>query len=406
VLLHALYAIGGYYLNASENRDIAVLSVPTFKPEYKDPLYPQQASHDFQRVAREFIAKASTDSKKRIIVNLRANCGGDTFLRFDLFKLFFPDMEPDHATRRRAHQPCEELVKLATSAGNTGLAQGVNILNPTLGSPLSEFYYRFWSTNPNGTAFASNAAYYGPHVSANDNFTTLRAWNLSTTAGFATNSTITGYGGPLATPKAPFNASNIVLLQDGVCSTCAIFSELMHTLAGVQTLAIGGLPQDTIAMQKVRGTKGWLAWDLQRLRQFSTDAYGNANESNCLSWRGTELEAMNKTTEIFNRDAGFQVNAADGIRIGDTTETPLQFVYEAAECRIWYSPVMIFDASKVWEATANTKWGNGECNAGSGWQKRGNGNTTPGDGSFNDAGKLKSSIFATALSITALLLVL
>lgn len=408
VLLHASYAIGGYYLNGSANRDVAVLSIPTFDPEYQNPTYPQEALHDFQRVAREFISKASADGKKKIVIDLRANGGGSTFLGFDLFKLFFPEMEPYHATRRRAHQPYEQLVKLAAQAADSLLADGVDILDPTFGSSLSEFYYRFWSTAPDGTDFASPAEYYGPHTSSNDNFTSLRAWNLSTTSGFAPNSSVAGYGGPLATPKAPFNASNIVLLQDGACSsTCAIFSELMRTLAGVQTLAIGGLPQDTIAMQKVGGTKGWLTWDLKKLRGFSEDAYGNANESTQLSWRGTELEAMNKSTVIFERTAGFQVNAADGIRRGDSSETPLQFVYEAAECRIWYSPVMIFDVSKVWEAAANTKWGNGTCNAGPGWAKHGDGNTNVGGSSPNGvAGRVGPSAFAVTLSIVPLLLFL
>jgi hypothetical protein len=116
---------------------------------------------------------------------------------------------------------------------------------------------------------------------------------------------------------------------------------------------------------------------------------------------------MNKSTVIFERTAGFQVNAADGIRRENPSKTPLQFVYEAAECRIWYSPVMIFVVSKVLEAAANTKWGNGTCNAGPGWTKRGDGNTNVGGSSPNGvAGRVGSSAFAVTLSIVALLLFL
>lgn len=138
-------------------------------------------------------------------------------------------------------------------------------------------------------------------------------------------------------------------------------------MAGVQTLAIGGLADDSTPMQKVGGTKGWLTWTLQSLSGFSFYGYMYANETTQASWKGTEIEAMNQSTAIFQRANNFQVNAADGIRKGDDTQTPLQFVFEAAECRIWYTVPMIFDVSTVWAAAANTRWGNGTCNAGKGW---------------------------------------
>lgn len=408
-ILHPGNAIGGYYLNGSEYGDVAVLSIPTFGPEYSDPEFRNQPSFDFQTVARQFIKQAAADGKKKMVIDLRANGGGTTFLGFDLFKLFFPVTEPYQANRRHAHQAYKQLLDLATFLGDTFIAQGKDITDPDVGAGLSEFYYRYFSVTPNDTDFASPAAFYGPHVSANDNFTSLRGWNLSTTAGLSSNSSVAGYGGPLAVTTSPFNASNIVLLQDGACaSTCAIFSELMRTMKGVETLAIGGLPNDDIPMQKVGGTKGWLTWDLDDFSGFSSNAYASANETTIESWEGTELEAMNKTKVIYGRGANFQVNAADGIRRGDTSETPLQFVYEAAECRIWYTPQMIFNVTQVWEAAARTKWGDGKCNAGPGWGKsdslNGNANNSnPGTGA---AGRAGMPAIALIFSVAAIILVL
>lgn len=48
------------------------------------------------------------------------------------------------------------------------------------------------------------------------------------------------------------------------------------------------------------------------------------------------------------------VNSRDGIRKGDPTETPLQFVYEPANCRIYYTPEMAVDQTAAWKTVADT----------------------------------------------------
>jgi hypothetical protein len=47
------------------------------------------------------------------------------------------------------------------------------------------------------------------------------------------------------------------------------------------------------------------------------------------------------------------VNFRNNIRIGDESVTPLQFVYEAADCRIWYTPEMIYDPTSLWSRVAS-----------------------------------------------------
>jgi hypothetical protein len=59
------------------------------------------------------------------------------------------------------------------------------------------------------------------------------------------------------------------------------------------------------------------------------------------------------------------VNARDGIREGDKEETPLHFVYEAADCRIYYTPAMVVDQEAVWKTVADTAFkGQSSCVAG------------------------------------------
>lgn len=60
------------------------------------------------------------------------------------------------------------------------------------------------------------------------------------------------------------------------------------------------------------------------------------------------------------------MNYRDGIRKNDTTMTPLQFVYEAADCRIFWTAPMTIDISTAWKAVADSAWnGKNRCVAGS-----------------------------------------
>lgn len=46
------------------------------------------------------------------------------------------------------------------------------------------------------------------------------------------------------------------------------------------------------------------------------------------------------------------INFADAIRPDDKSETPLQFVYEAADCRLFRTPDMLTDVTEMWRAVA------------------------------------------------------
>ena len=65
------------------------------------------------------------------------------------------------------------------------------------------------------------------------------------------------------------------------------------------------------------------------------------------------------------RGTNYVINARDGIRQGDDSETPLQFVYEPADCRIYYTPEMAVDQSAAWKTVADTAFnGINHCVAG------------------------------------------
>jgi hypothetical protein len=76
-----------------------------------------------------------------------------------------------------------------------------------------------------------------------------------------------------------FNASDMILLYDGYCaSTCTVFSELMKTLGGVQSIAVGGRPQ-LAAMQGVGGVKGSNIQEFKTLIGLTAKVFQIANQS-------------------------------------------------------------------------------------------------------------------------------
>jgi hypothetical protein len=59
------------------------------------------------------------------------------------------------------------------------------------------------------------------------------------------------------------------------------------------------------------------------------------------------------------------VNFRNNIRKGDESATPLQHVYEAADCRFFYTAEMHVDQTAVWDRAYDSTWGNMECVEGS-----------------------------------------
>jgi hypothetical protein len=368
--------IGGYFLE-DDYSDVAVLSVPSFVGI--------DAQEEFQETAANFIAAAKAAGKKKMVIDVSANGGGTILLGYDLYKLFFPN-DIDHAAedRFRAFESTDLIGQkfseaagtfprtLVNSTGNETLAD----LNDNIAS--SVFNYRT-DVDAESKNFDSWADKFGPGImQKGDNFTNLFHWNLSDVL-IPLNSGgvfIHGYG-PLSNyTQQPFAAEDVVVVTDGYCaSTCTIFSELMRQRAGVKYISLGGRPRAGIT-QAVGGVKGTnnLPWSyIQSLAQYTvTELNNTVAESQYLN--STELgEYFDET--VFNRASignAVNVNFRDGIRdmdlasnTNETNNIPLQFVYEAADCRILYTKAMTVDVTAIWKAVADSTWrGKSHCIAG------------------------------------------
>lgn len=83
-----------------------------------------------------------------------------------------------------------------------------------------------------------------------------------------------------------------------------------------------------------------------------------------------------------NGNIAARVNLRNNVRQGDESLTPSQFIYEAADCRPFYTPQQIRDQSLVWEAAYSARWQDAPCVEGSTGQQ----SSAPGLSYFPNVG--------------------
>lgn len=160
-------------------------------------------------------------------------------------------------------------------------------------------------------------------------------------------------------------------LTDGVCaSTCTTFVERMKK-QGVRSVVFGGRPHYG-PMQAVGGVKGGQSLKLTDIFQYLQVGYELALNASKTDHPVLTPEQLKRAQEIgpkspddfplITRDNG--VNFRNQYREGDDV-SPLQFVYEAAECRLFYTIENYISPATQWVAAARAMFGNGTCVQGS-----------------------------------------
>jgi len=209
-------------------------------------------------------------------------------------------------------------------------------------------------------------------VWAGDDYTNLMRWNfndsLSTiNSTFGLGIDISGYGSRTNLTQ-PFAPEDIIMLYDGSCaSTCTLFSEWMRLDGKVKSVMMGGRP-NTNVVQAVGGVKGAQVLgfdDISYYAKFSAEFTEDPEILEDLSVFNDYATQRSVATGVNFRDQILPGNVNDGL--------PAQFVYEAADCRLFYRPEHINDISAVWKSAANAAWNGGRCISGAGLSKRDNG---------------------------------
>lgn len=195
VLRHPHDLIRGYYLNETGTHDVAVLQVPTFR------LGTEISS--FVKTSVDFVKRAVTDGKVKMIIDLSGNTGGDVAQGFNLFRLFYPDQPVYSATRFRATELIDLMGQVYSRVTDSDI---VRALDPPI-------IFQNAVTPDQQGHFASWEQFYGPHDILDANMSSLYAiYNLSTESN--RDDPISGYGGiPSDFLTQPFETENIVLVR-------------------------------------------------------------------------------------------------------------------------------------------------------------------------------------------------
>ncbi|KUJ13113.1 uncharacterized protein LY89DRAFT_592412 [Mollisia scopiformis] len=343
--------VSGYYLNGADYEDVAVLSLLAFESE--SPL-------EFQQVTQQFFADAVRDGKTKLVIDLSANGGGYILQGYDEFRQLFPDIVQDGNSRWR-----ENPTFLAISEVFSSISASFNPLtssNFVINEAESVFNYRY-DLNISNEPFLTFEDKFAPHVYKGDNFTNLMRWNLNdplTTSNdtYGLGTDITGYRSRTNFTQ-PFEADNIIMLLDGYCaSTCTLFTEFMRTQAGIKSIAMGGRPMEG-PIQGVGGIKGAqiLGWgDIYSAAQTAL-LNATAEQAAILSTLSPLPASRALSTGINVRDNILPDHVEDGL--------PGQFVFEEADCRLYYTEPMVTDVTALWKAAADAAFGGASCNYGS-----------------------------------------
>ncbi|KAE9981003.1 hypothetical protein EG328_011904 [Venturia inaequalis] len=327
--------VTGYFLNASS---IGVLSIPSFL-EYGD------AVGTFSDTVGEFIRRSKAAGLEKIVIDLQHNDGGAALLAHDTFKHFFPNLEPFGGSRMRAHPIANILGKTITKYWN-GLKRTTHDYFALL---ADEWLSSVRINADTGRNFTSWEKFYGPHEAYGDTFTTTQRLNLSSTLFDAASlSGFVPFGYAYRTPAVstpPYEAKNIVILTDGICSsTCAMFVEMMQHRANVSTVVVGGRPING-PMQTVGGSRGARVYSGQILNNNIALAQNidNATESTLPDRSDTGMYITYSS-----------INLRDQVR--KNSDTPLQFSYEAAHCRIFWTFHTVNNYTNLWKHAAKATW--------------------------------------------------
>jgi hypothetical protein len=339
--------ITGYFLNSTST---SVLSIPSFDED-------GDAVDTFQSTIEQFIARSKAAGLQKVVIDLQQNIGGQSLLAIDTFKQFFPNIDPFAGSRMRAHPSANVMGETMTDHWNSLN----NADDDYLDLAANEWVATDRLNANTDQNFSSWAEFFGPHLYDGDDFTTTQRYNLTSfifdvaavddedeDISFA----VYGYGANPAPPNAapPYAAEDIIILSDGICgSSCALFMEMMHHEAGVRVVAVGGRPS-VGPMQAPSGSRG--------ARDYTTDTLdANINfvQGLLANQSSPEVTFLPNRTQALNVFVTFaDINLRDQVRRNETI--PLQFAYEAADCRIFYTPQTVYNYTMLWQYAANAIW--------------------------------------------------
>ncbi|WQF90266.1 Putative Tail specific protease, ClpP/crotonase-like domain superfamily [Colletotrichum destructivum] len=362
--------VAGYFLKEGGFSDVAVLKIISFSNPDSRKFDDAFFSNDFQATIQSFLEQCIAQNKQKLIIDLRENGGGDTNLLIDAFMQLFPDMDPFSGQRYRATDAFNKIGDVVNEVyTNSDLATK---FQATVGQGIVDgFFFRYWAwwhfRTAEGNNFDSWDEFNGPHTFNNDKFTTTFRYNYSN----ADRVSVLPDGFNFVNGSRPtaFQPSNVVMFTDALCgSSCASFHEELKNIAGVKAVTVGGRPENK-PIETVAGTKGGEVIPLFQFSKYAKVALQFSSTAGLSSVQSNDstLSAVANVPNIAIRvgDSSSRAQSQDQIRKGDETATPLQYIYEAADCRIFYTAKSFADPVEAWKQVWSAYSDNSKCVEGS-----------------------------------------
>lgn len=348
--------IAGYYLNGTM-KDVAVLQITSFLSEESDTFM-----EDAQEALRVFLTKAKSDSKTKLIIDVQGNGGGSIDLGTDIFVQLFPNVEPNQSGNMRRSAAMDIIIETGSQEVMDLELTSDELDEDLLAKRISPFNVEY-SVTPDNVNIETVDQYLDGITYGGGNFTTFFQTNYTDPYAFLSTDFNITQTDPSAKPV--FAPENVVLLTDGLCaSSCTVFAErLKNLVGGIPQILAGGRPTHSGPVQAVGGIKGSQIFDGQQIAINLLGLYQNASAESRAPLNGTEWDYFTFYPIVRTSSAvlsgspasglsSIGVNGRNSFRIGDTTNTPLQYVYDAADCRIWYTPEMLYNPSALWNRVA------------------------------------------------------
>jgi hypothetical protein len=360
--------VAGYFLTGQGYTDVAVLKIISFSnPESTGET---NFNNNFQSTVKEFLAQCQSQGKSKLIIDLRENGGGNTNLLLDTFMQLFPELDPFSGQRYRAHDAWLKIGDAVNEIrGNTDMARKYRSAS---GDSIEQTaIYRYWAywhfRKADGTNFASWDEFNGPLDLNSDELTVTMRYNYSSADRISILPT--GFNFVNGTRPTVFNPSNVVMFTDALCgSSCASFHEELKNIAGVKAVTVGGRPENK-PIQTITGSKGGEVIPLITFPQYAGVLLNVSNSVGTQSVKSNDatLSALAKVPQLSVRagDSSSRAQSQDQIRKGDKTATPLQFIYEAADCRIFYTADSYSDPDLAWKQAWDAFSDDSKCVSGS-----------------------------------------
>lgn len=353
VEIHTGQQISGYFLNDSAHLDTCVMVIWSFEPKSGDDQEDTESDStselfEFRRVTRSFIKDCKDANRTKLIIDLSANGGGTLFDGFELYRNLFPTGPAYSGNRIRATLAWDIIGQHIW---------GEPLGRETIGNVLDS----------SGKPFPNWQSLFGPKTFPQDNETNIMTYDLTndtTVAGANSSYTITGFDPSDPAPPQPFAANDIVIVTDGYCaSTCTVFTGLMAREQGVRTIALGGRPSRQ-AMQYAGGVKGAQVLKFSEIQDVVSQIAPALDNATLASLNFT-LPSVGPPPLNPTDLKGAQFNYRNAYAANGTDGPPLQFVYEAANCRRFYKAEYLTDITAQWRDMADVAWNSAPCAPGS-----------------------------------------